>query len=164
MGKGVDPYVCIYVNLLRCGKRCGSRSELLCELLLQALGSRSLFAVTFPSRANSSPLLVGRAAHHILGRSLSSKINALRTPLSFLQAGLRTACLAAALSLNKTLRSLDLGGWTWDELGNGCALPFLTLGCCPGTALTCVKVWGWDGGGGGGARQAVVNGCALPFH
>ena len=90
--------------------------------------------------------------------------NALPLPPLSLQAGLRTACLAAALSLNKTLRSLDLGGWTWDELGNGCALPFLTLGCCPGTALTCVKVWGWDWGGGGGARQAVVNGCALPFH
>ena len=56
------------------------------------------------------------------------------------QAGLRTACIAAALGLNTTLRTLDLGGWTWDELGNGCALPFLTLGCHPGAALSCVKV------------------------
>ena len=83
----------------------------------------------------------------------------MRTPPPFLQAGLRTACLAAALSLNKTLRSLDLGGWTWDELGNGCALPFLTLGCCPGTALTCVKV----GCVGGWTWEELGNGCALPF-
>jgi len=57
------------------------------------------------------------------------------------KAGLRAACLAAALGLNSSLQSLELTGWTWDELGNGCAAPFLTLGSSSGPrSLTMVTV------------------------
>lgn len=56
------------------------------------------------------------------------------------QAGLRVACLAAALGVNSSLRSVELSGWTWTELGNGCALPFLTLGSSGLTSLCTVKV------------------------
>ncbi|GAX75916.1 hypothetical protein CEUSTIGMA_g3359.t1 [Chlamydomonas eustigma] len=55
--------------------------------------------------------------------------------------GLRMACLAAALGLNTSIRTLELSGWTWSELGNGSALPFLTLGSAgSNSALSCVKV------------------------
>ena len=41
--------------------------------------------------------------------------------------GLRTACLAASLALNGSIRSVELTGWSWmGELGDG-ALPFLPL-------------------------------------
>ena len=67
----------------------------------------------------------------------------IRPPLdlsAFMQTGLRVVCLSAALGLNSSLRTLELSGWTWTELGNGCALPFLTLGSMAGSgALTTVK-------------------------
>ncbi|GFR47606.1 hypothetical protein Agub_g9342 [Astrephomene gubernaculifera] len=44
------------------------------------------------------------------------------------KAGLRICCLAAAIGLNNSLQTLQLCGWTWGELGNGTALPFLALG------------------------------------
>ncbi|EFJ42664.1 hypothetical protein VOLCADRAFT_119338 [Volvox carteri f. nagariensis] len=58
------------------------------------------------------------------------------------KAGLRICCLAAAIGLNNSLQTLQLGGWTWGELGNGTALPFLALG-------------GGGGGGGGGMLRSV---------
>lgn len=61
-------------------------------------------------------------------------------PRADAQAGLRVACLAAALGVNGSLRSVELSGWTWSELGNGCALPFLTLGSSGLTSLCTVKV------------------------
>ncbi|KXZ54287.1 hypothetical protein GPECTOR_5g374 [Gonium pectorale] len=50
------------------------------------------------------------------------------------KAGLRICCLAAAVGLNNSLQTLQLGGWTWGELGNGTALPFLALGGGGGVA------------------------------
>jgi hypothetical protein len=63
--------------------------------------------------------------------SLVLDMDCSREPL-WEKAGLRAACLAAALSLNTSVRTLEINGWTWDELGNGMAMPFLTLGSCSG--------------------------------
>ncbi|GIL69964.1 hypothetical protein Vretifemale_803 [Volvox reticuliferus] len=61
------------------------------------------------------------------------------------KAGLRICCLAAAIGLNNSLQTLQLGGWTWGELGNGTALPFLALG----------------GGGGGGVAGGMLRSVQL---
>jgi hypothetical protein len=58
------------------------------------------------------------------------------------QAGLRICCLAAAIGLNNSLQTLHLAGWTWGDLGNGTALPFLALG--------------GGGGGGGGVGGGML--------
>ncbi|GIL59100.1 hypothetical protein Vafri_14039 [Volvox africanus] len=64
------------------------------------------------------------------------------------KAGLRICCLAAAIGLNNSLQTLQLGGWTWGELGNGTALPFLALG-------------GGGGGGGGGVAGGMLRSVQL---
>ena len=57
-----------------------------------------------------------------------------------LQAGLRICCLAAALGLNNSLEALQLTGWSWQELGNGAALPFLALGASSGMLRRCASL------------------------
>ena len=46
--------------------------------------------------------------------------------------------MAAALGVNTSLQTLELTGWTWDELGNGTASPFIMLG--PASGLSTVKI------------------------
>ncbi|KAG2453130.1 hypothetical protein HYH02_002457 [Chlamydomonas schloesseri] len=56
------------------------------------------------------------------------------------KAGLRIVSLAAAIGLNNSLQTLQLAGWTWGEMGNGTALPFLALGGCGGGMLRSVRL------------------------
>eukprot|EP00198_Chlamydomonas_reinhardtii_P005713 XP_001695049.1 predicted protein [Chlamydomonas reinhardtii] len=56
------------------------------------------------------------------------------------KAGLRIVSLAAAIGLNNSLQTLQLAGWTWGEMGNGTALPFLALGGCGGGMLRSVQL------------------------
>lgn len=79
--------------------------------------------------------LVGRVTR---GITESSRLRQLALDLdlsredTFEKAGLRICCLAAAVGLNHSLETLQLSGWTWQELGSGAALPFLPLGASGG--------------------------------
>ncbi|MEW5298181.1 MAG: hypothetical protein WDW36_001332 [Sanguina aurantia] len=43
------------------------------------------------------------------------------------KAALRISSLAACLGLSKSVATLELVGWTWEEMGNGSCAPFLAL-------------------------------------
>lgn len=73
------------------------------------------------------------------------------------KAALRVTCLASALALNTSLRSVELIGWTWDEAGSGLAAPFLTLGAVPGTpGPAAARAGSLPGGGSSGAVAAML--------